>query len=67
MASDCDMQDVSLDSTSVKVHQYADSKKEVIGRSKGGSITKIHELVNALGYPLRIILTILRDNSFITM
>ena len=30
LASDCDLQDVSLDSTSVKVHQDAGSKKKRI-------------------------------------
>ena len=32
-------------------------KKELIGKSRGGNTTKIHTLVDALGYPVRILLS----------
>ena len=58
LALDCDLQDVSLDSTTVKVHQDVGSKKkELIGKSRGGSTTKIHAVVDALGNPFKVVLS----------
>ena len=58
LALECDMQDVSIDSTIIKVHQAAGSKKkESIGKSRGGNTTKVHVAVDALGNPLKVKLT----------
>ena len=51
-----------IDSTIVRAHQHSAGapKKDddqTIGRSKGGLSTKIHALVDALGNPLRFLLT----------
>jgi len=54
---DCDLQDVSFDSTIIKVHQDAASKKKLIGKSRSGSTTKVHAVVDALGNPLKMVLT----------
>lgn len=60
---DPDMELIMIDSTIVRAHACAagygwDSQsKESLGRSKGGFTTKIHTLVDALGLPLRFILT----------
>jgi len=60
-----DMESVMLDSTVIRAHMCAagGSKKngaqeeQALGRSRGGFSTKIHVLVDALGAPLRFILT----------
>ncbi|MBE0343600.1 transposase [Paenibacillus sp. 28ISP30-2] len=62
MTSDADLQDVSLDSTSCKVHQHASGAENAetnqeIGLSRGGQNTKIHAVVDALGNPVRLFLT----------
>ncbi|AZL16105.1 transposase [Rickettsiales endosymbiont of Stachyamoeba lipophora] len=52
-----------IDSTIVRAHAcsagYYESSQdqEALGRSKGGFTTKIHALVDALGNPLKFILT----------
>ena len=61
--NDPDMEWVSLDSTIVRAHACAagynkDSQaQEALGRSKGGFSTKIHTMVDALGNPLKFLLT----------
>ena len=54
---ECDLQDLSIDSTSVKVHKDAGSKKELVGKSRGGNTTKIHVAVDALSNPVKVKLT----------
>ena len=65
-AQDPDMAAVMPDSTAVRAHMCAagGSKKEgaseqeqCLGRSRGGFSSKIHLLVDALGFPLQFILT----------
>ena len=52
-----------IDSTIIRSHACAagyeknGNKKNALGRSKGGFTTKIHTLCNALGNPLKFILT----------
>ncbi|MGK6317861.1 IS5 family transposase [Neorhizobium sp. DT-125] len=51
-----------IDSTIVRAHQQAASGKggprnQALGRSRGGLTTKIHMLADALGRPLRFIIT----------
>jgi transposase len=62
MADDPDFEYIMTDSSIVRVHQHAAGKKggpeaRAIGRSRGGLTTKIHAVVDALGNPLRFILT----------
>ena len=64
-AQDPDMERVMPDSTVIRAHMRAagGSKKnggqeeQALGRSRGGFSTKVHVLVDALGNPLRFILT----------
>ena len=58
-----DLQDVSMDGSVIRAHACAagaansDAKKEALGRSKGGFGCKVHALCDALGMPLKYILT----------
>ena len=57
-----DFEYVMIDSNIVRTHQHEAGKKggaeaRAIGRSRGGMSTKIHAVVDALGNPLRFILT----------
>nr|WP_156306807.1 IS5 family transposase [Novosphingobium sp. AAP1] len=59
---DRDNKYLMLDSTIVRAHQQAASgkggrKNQALGRSRGGLTTKIHMLTDALGRPLRFIVT----------
>ena len=58
---DPDLEYVMIDSTIVKAHSsaagYRYNLPEAIGRSKGGLTTKIHAIVDALGLPLKFIIT----------
>ena len=51
-----------IDSTIVRAHQHSagalkKAEDQALGRSRGGLSTKIHALVDALGKPLRFLLT----------
>lgn len=55
-----------LDSTTIKVHQWQWRKKgggEALGRSQGGLSTKVHAVVDGLGNPLRVLLTLGNRND----
>jgi len=59
---DSDNEYHSIDATIVRAHQYAagaigGQKFEALGRFRGGFSTKIHCKIDALGYPLKIILS----------
>jgi len=60
---DPDMELVMIDATIVRSHACAagygkgTQEEEALGRSKGGFTTKIHALVDALGNPIKFILT----------
>lgn len=58
---DADFENISIDSTSCKVHQSANggekSENKAVGMSRGGRNTKIHTLVDGLGNPLAFILS----------
>ena len=52
----------AIDATIVRAHQDASGARGVsggqeIGRSRGGPTTKVHAVVDALGNPVRIVLT----------
>ncbi|MEQ5800692.1 MULTISPECIES: IS5 family transposase [Bacteria] len=62
LADDPDMEQLMIDGSIVKVHQHGGGKKtaqstEAMGKSRGGLSTKIHAAVDALGNPVRLILT----------
>lgn len=58
-----DLQDVSMDGSIIRAHACAagaansTAEKEALGRSKGGFGCKVHALCDALGMPLKYILT----------
>jgi len=60
---DKDLENVMIDTTIVRAHACSSGYKknnqdqEALGRSKGGFTTKIHAMVDALGNPLKFILT----------
>jgi len=58
---DPDMEYVSIDATIVRSHAcaagYGKQSEQALGRSKGGFTTKVHALVDALGNPLKFLLT----------
>ena len=62
LSTGADNEYAMIDSTIVRAHQHSTGAKkagqdQAIGRSKGGPSTKIHVLVDALGNPLKIMLT----------
>ncbi len=62
LTDDRNNQYLMLDTTLVRAHQQAatgkgGAKNQALGRSRGGLTTKIHMLADALGRPLRFILT----------
>lgn len=60
---DPDMEATMIDATIVRAHACSagynknSQDQEALGRSKGGFSTKVHALVDALGNPLKFILT----------
>ena len=62
-AKDCDGESFMIDGSVIRAHACASGyhkgsqEKQALGRSKGGFSTKIHALVDALGRPVRFILT----------
>ena len=60
---DADLTEVMLDGTIVRSHACSSGyeknsgAEQALGRSKGGFTTKIHAMVDALGNPLKFILT----------
>ncbi|QJW88200.1 IS5 family transposase [Spirosoma taeanense] len=59
-----DLDWLMIDSTTVRAHQHAagpkksDPASECLGQSVGGWTTKIHAVVDALGNPMRLILSV---------
>lgn len=62
-SQDCDIESVMIDGSIVRAHACASGYKkgqqevQALGRSKGGFTTKIHALIDALGLPIKFILT----------
>jgi transposase len=58
---DPDLEFIMIDSTIVRAHAcaagYGDQEEQGLGRSRGGFTSKIHAKVDALGNPLKIIIT----------
>ncbi|WP_437127800.1 IS5 family transposase [Pseudomonas aeruginosa] len=61
LATDADLEHLMVDGSIVRVHQHGAAKKgqhiEAMGKSRGGLSTKIHAAVDALGNPVRLLLT----------
>jgi transposase len=63
MAKQADLQEVSIDSSSIRAHACAagaaqsSADKEALGRSRGGFGSKIHAAADGLGLPIKFILT----------
>ena len=61
LSINADFENISIDSTSCKVHQSANggekSENKAIGMSRGRRSTKIHALVDGLGNPLGLFLS----------
>ncbi|WP_422821999.1 IS5 family transposase [Vreelandella subglaciescola] len=61
LADDPDLEQLMIDGSIVRVHQQGAAKKaqnaEAMGTSRGGLSTKIHAAVDALGNPVRLVLT----------
>ena len=63
VAQESDSESVMIDGTIVRAHACASGYRknsqeaQALGRSKGGFTTKIHALVDALGLPIKFILT----------
>ena len=63
LAQSADLQNICIDSTVIRAHACAAGARgstapdEALGRSRGGFGTKIHMAVDALGLPLKFILT----------
>ena len=63
VSSKADLENVCIDSTVVRAHACAagaaasNAAAEALGRSRGGFSCKIHALTDALGLPVRFILT----------
>ena len=72
-SADADMENLSIDSTSCKVHQSANDKRkktgrekkraQAIGMSRGGKNTKIHAIGDGLGNPLALLLSSGNDHD----
>ena len=58
---DADLEYLSIDATIVRAHPcsagYLDQNEQGLGRSKGGFSSKIHATVDALGNPIKLIVT----------
>ena len=54
LALECDLQDIAIDSTTVKMHKEVGLKKEKIGKSRGGNTTKIHVATDSLDNSVKV-------------
>lgn len=65
---DPDLEYLSIDATIVRAHAcsagYGDQAEQGLGRSKGGFSTKIHAKVDALGNPLKLLVTPGQSSDF---
>ena len=55
LSADADMENLSMDSTCIKVHESANggekTENKAVGRTRGGLNTKLHAIVDGLGNP----------------
>ena len=66
-SADADMENLSLDSTCIKVHESANGggkrADKAVGRTRGGSSTKLHAIVDGLGDPVGSMLSAGNDHD----
>ncbi len=64
---DADMENLSMDSTCVEVHESANgggkTADKAVGRTKGGWNTKLHAVVDGLGNPVEFLLSAGNDHD----
>ncbi len=69
LSADADMENLSLDSTCIKVHESANgggkTADKAVGRSRGGLNTKLHVIVDGLGNPVEFMLSAGNDHDSI--
>ncbi|WP_265414968.1 IS5 family transposase [Oceanisphaera profunda] len=62
LSKEADFEQLMSDGSIVRVHQHGAAKKkskmQAMGKSRGGLTTKIHAAVDALGNPVRLLLTL---------
>ena len=64
LSQDADRENLSIDSTCVKVHESPNGgENKAVGRTKGGLNTKIHAIVDGLGNPVAFLLSPGNDND----
>lgn len=67
LPADADMENLSMDSTCVKVHESANGGEKTadkaVGRTKGGWNTKLHAVVDGLGNPVEFLLSAGNDHD----
>ncbi len=67
LSQDADMENLSIDSTSIKVHESANgggkTENKAVGRSRGGLNTKIYAIVDGFGNPVEILLSAGNDHD----
>lgn len=67
LSQDADMENLSIDSTCVKVHESSNggekTENKAVGRTKGGLNTKVHAIVDGLGNPVAFLLSPGNDND----
>ena len=70
LSQDTDMENLSIDSTCVKVHESGNSGKtgnKAVGRTKGGLNIKIHVVVDGFGNPVEYLLSASHDNNSVQL
>ena len=67
MSADADMENLSLDSACIKVHESANgggkTADKAVGRTRGGLNTKLHAIVDGLGNPVEFMLSAGNDHD----
>ncbi len=67
LSADADMENLSLDSTCIKVHESANgggkTADKAVGRTRGGSNTKLHAIVDGLEDPVGSMLSAGNDHD----
>ena len=67
LSADADMENLSLDSTCIKVHESTNgggkTADKAVGRPSGGLNTKLHTIVDGLGNPVEFMLSAGNDHD----
>ncbi|MDY5971518.1 MAG: IS5 family transposase, partial [Butyricicoccus sp.] len=67
LSEDADMENLSMDSTCIKVHESCNggekTTNKTVGRTRGGLNTKLHAVVDSLGNPVEFLLSAGNDRD----